>query len=152
MDLIRRGYHWGWNEPSPPLTFLVPSERDRLCYDREHSNRKAIYEVPLHRCLLSRIFHVPKSDVSHRLVIVLVRLNDHFTFPRTFTYLLKHPLTLIHAAGIPVIAYLDDLCLWGDSPQDVPASVEKFPVSWRSWNSCRIYRITPWHPLILCLG
>ena len=40
MDLIRRGYHWGWNEPSPPLTFLVPSERDRLCYGREHSNQK----------------------------------------------------------------------------------------------------------------
>ena len=80
----------------------------------------------------SGFFHVPRSDVSHRLVIVLVRLNDHFTFPRTFTYLLKHPLTLIHAAGIPVIAYLDDLCLWWDSPQDVPASVEKFPVSWRS--------------------
>ena len=152
-------------------------------------DKRAIYEVPLQPCFLSRIFQVPKSDGSHRLVIDLVRLNDYIssptfaltnhqvlrktltipswmasldikdaflhvpirenlhkflaitannrlfffrtlpfgltTSPRTFTFLMKHPLALLHAAGIPAIAYLDDLCLWGDSPQDVLDSIRK---------------------------
>ena len=191
LNLTRRGYHWTWSQSPPPLALPTLSPQNEIvsALVEKMLSKGAIYEVPLQHCFLSRIFHVPKSDGSHRLVIDLVRLNNHIsspsfsltghqalrktlslpawmasldirdaflhvpvrrnlhkflaitamnrlfffrtlpfgltTSPRTFTFVMRHPLALLHAAGVPAIAYLDDLCLWGDSPQDVLASVEK---------------------------
>ena len=38
---------------------------------------------------------------------------------------MRHPLALLHAAGVHAIVYLDDLCIWGDSPSQVQNSVAK---------------------------
>ena len=44
--------------------------------------------------------------------------------PMVFTYLMRHPLALLHQQKIRVIAYLDDLLVWGDSPDQVRCSVQ----------------------------
>ena len=41
-----------------------------------------------------------------------------------FTFVMRHPLALLHAKGVHVIAYLDDLLIWGDSPEMVQNSVD----------------------------
>ena len=47
------------------------------------------------------------------------------TSPRIFTFLMRHPLALLHAAGVHAIVYLDDLCIWRDSPSQVQNSLAK---------------------------
>ena len=38
---------------------------------------------------------------------------------------MRHPLALLHAAGVHAIVYLDDLCIWRDSPSQVQNSLAK---------------------------
>ena len=76
---VSRGYHWGWLEKPPALTLpsSTQSQPHLSSLIQEWVNMKAIYPVPPQPCFLSRIFTVPKSNGSLRLVLDLSLLNSY---------------------------------------------------------------------------
>ena len=189
QNIVKRGYHWQWSCSPPQLTMpkLMVQNSVVTSLVEDLLLKGAIYEVPPQLCLLSRIFEVPKSDGTFRLVIDLTSLNKHIdspsfmmtnhntlrkildipswvasidikdvfmhvpmrpnlhrflglschgklylfrtlpfgltTAPRVFTFIMKHPLALLHALGIRAIVYLDDMFIWADSQSQARRSV-----------------------------
>ena len=96
IDIIKRGYHWAWLSSPPPLeTPHLQSQNTIISSLVEEMIRKgAIYQVPPQPSIVSRIFAVPKSDGTHRLVIDLTKLNNFIASP-SFAITNQHSLKKI---------------------------------------------------------
>ena len=80
---VRRGYHWSWKEKPPPL-FLPKLSAQRPDVQLQVQNLLdlgAIYEVPVQKCFLSRIFTVPKEPTGTRLILDVSTLNEYISVP-----------------------------------------------------------------------
>ena len=80
---IRRGYHWSWKE-KPPLLSLPKLSTQRPDVQLQVQNLLdlgAVYEVPVQKCFLSRIFTVPKEPTGTRLILDVSTLNEYISVP-----------------------------------------------------------------------
>ena len=187
--VIKRGFHWRWTSV-PRLNF--PKHRAVSSKIQEHVmklfTQGAIYKVKDQPCYLSKVFLVPKSSGSHRLIIDLSTLNKFIDFPSfhmsnhntlrnsldypcwmstvdiqdaylhvpirkslhkflalscnhqlyffrclpfglapaplVFTALMKFPINNLRRRGLNVLNYLDDLIIWGESPESTAGAVQ----------------------------
>ena len=80
---VRRGYHWAWKD-KPPLLSLPKLSIQKPEVQLQVQNLLdlgAIYEVPVQKCFLSRIFTVPKEPTGTRLILDVSTLNEYILVP-----------------------------------------------------------------------
>ena len=79
---ISRGYDWRWiSPPSVQFQSYTNTNSTLLRLVNNMLQKGAIYEAPHQRWFQSRIFSVPKSDGSDRLILDLSILNTYISVP-----------------------------------------------------------------------
>ena len=80
---VRRGYHWAWKEKPPLLALpkLSTQKPDVQLQVQNLLDLGAVYEVPVQKCFLSRIFTVPKEPTGTRLILDVSSLNEYISVP-----------------------------------------------------------------------
>ena len=137
---VRRGYHWNWKDKPPPLSLPKLSEqRPEVQLEvQKLLDLGAIYEVPVQKCFLSRIFTVPKEPTGTRLILNVSSLNEFILVP---------PLTMSNhitlSRRLPTPAWLASLDL-KDAYLHVPIrqNLHKF-LALSCWGKLFFFRALP---------